>query len=139
MEIAYLGSLQVSQDGNSVLVRGGRERTLLVALASRAGKVVRTEELFDALWAEQLPADPMNSLHAAVSRLRRQLPSAGPSPLQISGTGYLLRVPSEQVDALTFEHRLAGAGGVEDPEAVARLLVDGVALGRGGGGAEGAV
>jgi DNA-binding SARP family transcriptional activator len=89
MDIAFLGSLRVSQDGELVLVRGTRERTLLVALASRAGKLVRTEELIDALWAEHLPGDPMNSLHAAVSRLRRQLPSVGPSPLQISGTGYL--------------------------------------------------
>jgi hypothetical protein len=38
-----------------------------VALASRSGKLVRTEELIDALRAEQLPGDPMNSLHAAVS------------------------------------------------------------------------
>ncbi len=42
MEIAFLGSLRVSQDGEFALVRGRRERALLVALAARAGTVVRT-------------------------------------------------------------------------------------------------
>jgi DNA-binding response OmpR family regulator len=88
MEIAFSGSLRVSQDSELTLVRGSRSRPA-GGLASRAGKLVRTEELIDALWAEHLPGDPMNSLHAAVSRLRRQPASVGPSPLQISVTGYL--------------------------------------------------
>ena len=132
VEIGLLGALQVRQDGELVMVRGTRERALLGALTLRAGRAVRTDELIDALWApEQLPANPMNSLHAAVSRLRRQLVCRGQSPVVASATGYALAVRPERVDVFCFERLVRDAGAAGDTAAAARLFGDALALWRG--------
>jgi predicted ATPase/DNA-binding SARP family transcriptional activator len=132
VDIGLLGPLRVHDDGKPLQIRGVRERTLLAALALRAGKAVRTDELVDALWdPEHLPVNAANSLQAAVSRLRRQLIVRGRSPIQMSGAGYALTVGREHVDAFRFERLVNDAAGLGDAVAAASLLGDALELWRG--------
>ncbi|WP_219467936.1 AfsR/SARP family transcriptional regulator, partial [Nonomuraea rhizosphaerae] len=84
MRVAILGPLEVE----SAAISGARLRLLLVRLALAAGRTVTVEELADALWPEERPADPANALQSLVSRLRRALPE--PSALVSAPGGYRL-------------------------------------------------
>ena len=64
-----LGPLEVHGAGTPA---GRRVATLLARLALDCGRVVRASALIDAVWAEQLPADPSHALQTLVSRLRRE-------------------------------------------------------------------
>jgi DNA-binding SARP family transcriptional activator len=120
VDIGLLGPLRVHDDGTPLQIRGVRERTLLAALALRAGKAVRTDELVDALWdPEHLPVNATNSLQAAVSRLRRQLIDGGRGAIQMSRAGYALMVGREHVDAFRFERLVNDAAGLGDAVAAA--------------------
>ena len=59
--------------------------------------------LIDELWGDEPPATARQSLHVHVGRLRRLLGDAdGPSPLETTGGGYLLRLGADELDALRF-------------------------------------
>jgi predicted ATPase/DNA-binding SARP family transcriptional activator len=96
-------SLQGDGDGRRL---AGRQQTLLAVLALRAPHPVRAEVLIDALWGDQLPADPANALQQHVSTLRRRV---GSEHLATTGGGYALRVTDDDIDARRFE-RLAQRG-----------------------------
>ena len=55
MQLALLGPLVVRVDGEEVAIGAAKERAVLALLALRVGKVVRPDELFDALWGERPP------------------------------------------------------------------------------------
>src|SRR5262249_13406502 len=104
MRVGVLGPLEVEENGERVVVGGGRLRALLACLALEAGRPVTTGKLVDALWADDLPADQVHALQSLVSRLRRALGNGSlvaPAP-----GGYQLDV---EVDADEFE-RLAAEG-----------------------------
>lgn len=103
MRVGVLGPLEVVADGTTVEVGGARVRALLVRLAVAAGRVVTTEELADALWPDDKPADEVAAVRSLVSRLRRALPA---DVLRSAPGGYRLDVPADAVDALRFD-RLA--------------------------------
>lgn len=100
MRVGILGPLEVTADGRSVEIGGARLRVLLVRLAMAAPKVVTVEELADALWPEDKPADEVSSVRTLVSRLRRTLPD--PAILASAPGGYRLDVPADAVDAHRF-------------------------------------
>ncbi|GAB3895942.1 BTAD domain-containing putative transcriptional regulator [Kibdelosporangium lantanae] len=104
MRVGILGPLEVTADGRPVEIGGARLRVLLVRLAVAAPRVVTVEELADALWPEERPADEVSSVRTLVSRLRRALPD--PSALQSVPGGYRLDLPADAVDAHRFD-RLA--------------------------------
>ena len=104
MRVGILGPLEVTADGRPVEIGGARLRVLLVRLAVAAPRIVTVEELSDALWPEERPADEVSSVRTLVSRLRRALPD--PSALQSVPGGYRLDVPADAVDAHRFD-RLA--------------------------------
>ena len=60
-----------------VAVPGARLRGLIARLALAGGRPVEPGVLVDALWPQELPADPANALQSLVSRLRRLLGEAG--------------------------------------------------------------
>ena len=76
MEIRVLGLVEVLVDG-APTVPGTGERELLALLALSAGRVVASSTLIDALWGEDLPANPDNALQVRVSKLRRALAALG--------------------------------------------------------------
>ena len=97
-----LGELQVVDDEVDVLIRGTKQRTLLLLLLVRAGETVQAERLADELWGDDVPAGGANALQALVSKLRRAL---GPlsDALATSGGGYRLDVVDDEIDARRFE------------------------------------
>ena len=124
-----LGALEADRDGSMLRLAGGRQRTLLAVLAAAAGRVVTAEALTDALWGDDLPADPPAALFNQVSRLRRVLGAA----LRTEPGGYRLDVDADDVDAHAFERLLMAGRAAPDPaEAVALLerAVDSLARAR---------
>jgi predicted ATPase/DNA-binding SARP family transcriptional activator len=129
LRVTLLGTLEVCRGDAVVAVPGARLRGLIARLALAGGRPVEPGVLVDALWPQELPADPANALQSLVSRLRRVLGEAG-TVTQSEG-GYRLDVTDDDVDALQFE-RLAALGRdrlrAGDPRAAAELLGEAVAL-----------
>ncbi|SCG72209.1 BTAD domain-containing putative transcriptional regulator [Micromonospora humi] len=129
LRLELLGALRVRRGDVVLPVPGARSQGLLVRLALAGGRAVGQETLVDAIWAEDLPADPAHALQALVSRLRRTLGSSG--AVTQAGGGYRLEVTADGVDALRFE--LLAATGREhlhagDPLAAAAVLGEAVAI-----------
>src|SRR5687768_2750565 len=119
MEIRVLGLVEVLVDGAPRTVPGSGERELLALLALSSGRVVASSTLIDALWGEDLPANPDNALQVRVSKLRRALAALG-LPSEVITTrrpGYLLDVASGEVDALRFAELVARARATSDTDA----------------------
>ena len=76
MEIRVLGLVEQLVDGAPRTVPGTGERELL-ALLALSDRVVASSTLIDALWGEDLPANPDNALQVRVSKLRRALAALG--------------------------------------------------------------
>ena len=132
MQICYLGPLEVRADGQVLDVPGQRLRRLLLRLAVDAGRPVSTAELARAVWDDEQPVDPANSLQSLVSRLRRTL--GGPEHVEQVGPGYRLVAEPDDVDAVRFTRwaaegrRLLVAGSYAG---AADLLRDALGLWRG--------
>src|SRR5688500_20184555 len=101
MEIRVLGLVEVLIDGTPRTVPGTGERELLALLALSAGRVVASSTLIDALWGEDLPANPDNALQVRVSQLRRALADLGllPQVIATRPPGHLLDSDPRQGDA----------------------------------------
>ena len=106
IEFRILGPLEASRHGQPLELGAAKQRALLVLLLLRAGEVVSTDRLIDALWGERPPPSALNSVHIYVSQLRKAL---GNGRLQTHGRGYLLALEPEQLDLARFE-RLLGDG-----------------------------
>lgn len=129
LRVTLLGALEVRRGETVVAVPGARLRALVARLALAGGRPVDTGVLVDALWPQELPADPANALQSLVSRLRKLLGEAG--AVTRSEGGYRLGVTEDDVDALRFE-RLAAYGRdrlrAGDPRAAAGPLSEAAAL-----------
>ena len=135
MEIHVLGPVEVLVDGALRTVPGGGERELLALLALSAGRVVAATTLIDALWDEDLPANPDNALQVRVSKLRRALADLG-QPADVLMTrrpGYVLDIPPDAVDALRFASLVdaARAAGTADPSTATARYREALSLWRG--------
>ncbi|WNV85634.1 BTAD domain-containing putative transcriptional regulator [Umezawaea sp. Da 62-37] len=128
LRVTLLGAFALSRGDADLPVAGARLRGLVARLALAGGRAVEQGVLVEAIWAEDLPADPAHALQALVSRLRRTLGSAG-DVVQADG-GYRLAVDAD-VDAARFED-LAAAGRERlragDPDGAAAVLGEAVAL-----------
>jgi DNA-binding SARP family transcriptional activator/DNA-binding CsgD family transcriptional regulator len=134
LRIGVLGPLTVHRDGRRIVLGGRREAAVLVALVLEQGRVVSADALVDAVWPAAKPGQPLPSLLAHVSHLRRRLdPAASPGQrvelIERVGPGYSLRVPAATVDAWRFEALLAEAANRENDRAA--LLTEALAQWRG--------
>ena len=69
-----LGRIEVHRPGGELVAVGRRrQRALLAVLLLRAGTVVRTAEIMEALWSEHPPSSARANLHSYVSALRQVL------------------------------------------------------------------
>jgi DNA-binding response OmpR family regulator len=73
LQVGLLGPLEVSVDGQPVVVTARRLRTLLAVLAMSAGRTVPVDRLAMAAWGEELPGDARKAVQTYLSRLRRLL------------------------------------------------------------------
>lgn len=96
-DFCVLGPVEASTGGQRVPVNGGRQLTVLAALALSAGRAVTIERLTRAVWDDP-PSTARAQIQGAVFQLRRCLPGL----IRTRGQGYLLAAASEQVDAMMF-------------------------------------
>ena len=90
-------------------VAAAQQRVVLAVLLADIGRVVSTERLVDAVWADSRPRRAVNTVQAYVMRLRRLLGDDQGALIVTRGRGYELRAASGQLDAVVFE-RLVVSG-----------------------------
>ena len=120
LAVHVLGRVEVVRDGSPVDLGGPQQRAVIAHLAVDAGRVVSVDRLIDRLWGDELPRTPLGTLQSYVSRLRRAIEperSVGSAPrvLVSEAPGYMLRIPSDQIDVHRFaslvgEARIASSG-----------------------------
>ncbi|MEU7899023.1 BTAD domain-containing putative transcriptional regulator [Nonomuraea sp. NPDC049152] len=127
MRFGVLGPLAVwADDGSPVRVPEAKVRALLVDLLVHEGRPVPMDRLIDDLWGGRPSGNPVGTLQARVSQLRRAL--GGPETVVREPAGY--RLAGAQVDAGEFTALVARAR-ESTPQARAGLLADALALWRG--------
>ncbi|WP_169313924.1 AfsR/SARP family transcriptional regulator [Stackebrandtia nassauensis] len=128
-----LGTVQVISNGQPILRARRRERLLLGLLALEANRSITTSRLEQLLWDGDAPKNPRQVIRVYISRLRTQLEAADSSLVELAheGTGYVLHIAPERVDALRFEAEVAAARAVPDPHERGRCLAAALALWRG--------
>ena len=62
MHVRILGPLEILHHDRAVVLRGRRERTLLLLLVVSANRVVPSERLAEELWADNPPAGAAEAL-----------------------------------------------------------------------------
>src|SRR5438105_13352539 len=111
MEYRILGPLEIEVDGIKARL-GRQQRALLAALLLERGWVVPTARLIELLWGEPAPRGAETTLRSHVLHLRRALEPGRPigvAPAVLvtegagEGSGYALRIRSDQLDAAQFE------------------------------------
>src|SRR3982074_3473299 len=104
MEFRILGPLEIATADGLVELRGVKPRAVLALLLVHANEVVSAERLIDDLWEGDPPRSATTTLQTYVSQLRKQL---GFATLETRSTGYRPHVPSDGLDAQSFEQRVA--------------------------------
>jgi DNA-binding SARP family transcriptional activator len=139
MWFSLLGPLEArDRAGRSLDLGSRRQRALLAVLLLELDRVVTVDALVAGLWGDAAPAKAVASIQSYISNLRRVLePDRAPrSPARVlvsRGTGYVLRVPPDEVDVRCFEAALgqAEAAAVRDPSAALGHLDRALAMWRG--------
>lgn len=126
LHLHVLGELTATRGGAVVDLGGRRQRAVLAALAMHRDQVVPADRLVDRVWGDRPPANANGALQAYVSHLRRRLePDASARQrervLARAGPGYVLRLPTDAVDAWAFEAAVGSAAGLAPAEAVCTL------------------
>lgn len=129
VQLAVLGPVEVSRDGELLDVGGPKPRALLAALALAEGRAVPVDSLLDLLWGDSPTPGAMTSLQAYVSGLRKVLEPdrarRGSSRVLVTvAPGYALQLPGEVdagrfVAAVSAGHRVV-AGPLLGPVAASR-------------------
>lgn len=112
-----LGTIDVVTDAGTEAITSRNQRAVLAVLAARAGSVVPTDVLIDALWPDGAPRTASSTMRTYVSRLRRLVGNA------IAGTagGYRLDLSAEELDLRRFEQLLEVADGAAPTNALAAV------------------
>lgn len=108
IEFCLLGSLMVRHGQVAVTVPRGKQRVILAMLLLNAGRVVRVDELAEALWVSGPPPSGAVAVQNYVMRLRKTLGDAG-QRITTQSRGYLLRVEAGELDTERFEVLLGTA------------------------------
>jgi DNA-binding SARP family transcriptional activator len=109
VEFGLLGPVTVHFQGDVVPLARGRQRALLAALLLKAGYLVSTGQLTDALWGDTPPASARAALHNQVKRLRDALGEVGRERICTQPGGYLIRVAPGELDVMRMRDLLASA------------------------------
>jgi DNA-binding SARP family transcriptional activator/tetratricopeptide (TPR) repeat protein len=132
-EFGVLGPVRAAS-GETSATLPARERILLATLLLRAGRVVATSVLIEAIWDGEPPATARNSVQGQVKHLRQVLgPSAG-GRIVTRSPGYLIDVRPGELDLDRFTTLTATASAATrdgDWERASALLTDALALWRG--------
>ncbi|HEV3484666.1 MAG TPA: BTAD domain-containing putative transcriptional regulator, partial [Vicinamibacterales bacterium] len=106
---------------------------MLAFFLLHANQAVSSDRLIDALWSQHSPGGALQSLHVAISRLRKALDitATGAEPaLRTVAGGYLLALQAGELDAELFQTRMQdGRRALETGDARRARDVLGEALG----------
>jgi DNA-binding SARP family transcriptional activator/pimeloyl-ACP methyl ester carboxylesterase len=135
VRFGVLGPLEVTADGQPLVLHGARTRAVLAMLLAHPNQVVSADRLTEELWPGQ-PADrATHSLQVRLSQLRQALRLAGEEHRLVTRPpGYLIRAAADEIDATRFKQLAAdGAAALAagDPAAAARRLETALSLWRG--------
>ncbi len=130
VRLDVLGPLEVTVDGESVDIRRGIPRAIVVALVVRAREVVSVGTLAELVWADDQPMNPVNALQLQVSYVRKRLGggSAG-QPVATRPGGYVLMVDDDDIDARRFERVVRDAAQLASTDPLASADMFETALG----------
>lgn len=114
MEFRVLGSVGLVVEGETKILRGARQRTLLALLLVNVGDVVTKAKIFEELWGGQIPIGADNALQALVMRFRRLLRNLFGEEftrqcLVTRPDGYAMDVDPVTIDIHLFERMTAQA------------------------------
>ena len=133
LQVAILGTVESSVDGDAVPLPAGRQRALLTLLAVKAPQPVSADVAAEALWPGASPREALRSVQVTVSRLRHSL-GAGGTAIETVPAGYRLAIADDAIDARRFEALLLDAREARergDAAAARKLLEAALALWRG--------
>lgn len=128
LQVRVLGPLVVEREGEPTRLGGLRQRAVLARLICSLGRVVTTDQLAAAVWADAIPPGYVSTLQTYVFHLREALeparaPGTPPTLLRTDTGGYRLDLdPSRAVLDATEFVALIAAGRAElaaDPSAAA--------------------
>jgi DNA-binding SARP family transcriptional activator/predicted ATPase len=100
MDFHILGPLEVIDDGHALALGAAKQRAVLAVLLLHPNQVVAVSRLVDELWGEAPPTTAAKVVQGYVSRLRKILSA---DTIVTSGSGYLVRVEPDRLDAHRFE------------------------------------
>jgi DNA-binding SARP family transcriptional activator len=130
LEFRVLGPVEAHGPAGAVRLGGPRQQAVLAALLLGGNRVVSLDAIVDAIWGEAPPRTARRQVQNQVSALRLALAGTQPTtPIATRAAGYLLRLDTEQLDALAFEReadqarRLWADGRVGDAAADARTAL----------------
>ncbi|MBA8955434.1 BTAD domain-containing putative transcriptional regulator [Actinomadura namibiensis] len=128
-----LGRLSVGVDGTEVpLPRSPVLQGLLGVLVLAEGEALRIDRLTRLVWGDRAEVTSRESVHVAVSRLRKWLERLGDDTLSIDyDDGYRLRFPVTAFDLHRFRELVARADRLRDPHQRGDALVAALELCRG--------
>ena len=106
IRITLLRPLRVELDGRSIDLGRPQNELLLARLSLAAPSPISVDSLIAALWDERPPPTARKNLQKCVSELRRRL---GPESIRTERLGYVLGVPSDNIDVHAFGNAVAEA------------------------------
>ena len=123
MELGVLGPLQVIADGRELPLGSLQQRAVLALLLINLGEPVSRDRFVDELWGERPPASAGHAVQVYVSGIRKSLRGC-PVEIRSAGSGYLLEVERDRVDACRFEQLVLEAQRrlTEDPSGARGLF-----------------
>jgi len=134
MEIRVLGPVEVWDDDQIQL--SPAQTRLLARLVVDIGRVVSVDAIVEALWRDEIPSNPRNSLRFHLSKLRAALDLADIDHglIVTQAPGYLLRADGVDVDAVEFTKTVERARERigRDPLSVSTTLREALETWRGG-------
>jgi DNA-binding SARP family transcriptional activator len=128
--------MEVTTEYGDVTPTAPKLRQVLALLLLRCNCLVQTTEIIDELWGDCPPRTALSTLQTYIYKLRKMLFDGQPGEevLQTKPSGYILRVPWQDLDLRRFEWQAKeGAVAVEngEPERAAVILSQALALWRG--------
>ena len=117
-----LGPIQVEENGETVALRGRRQRAVLALLLLDAGRSFSIDRIASGIWPDQPPEDVRDSLYTYISQLRNAI---GKDRIVRSDGGYRLDLGDiDEIDAEALETAAKNASRLlgSDPKAACHLL-----------------
>lgn len=142
VEIGLLGPIEATVGELSIVPTATKQRRIMALLAMNAGRMVTVSTLMEEVWGTAMPRSAPTTLHTYIVHLRRRLEQALAGSIQsdakkllvTSGTGYIMDIHEDSVDAVRYGIRsAAGRQAVNDGdfEIASKELTAALAMWRG--------